>query len=137
MNSTQIELLHQAHEYLRSARLLFNQGRYALAAPRAQDAAFLVVEALLAGQGLEFPGREELAAAFDEQFASTGLTPPALHAYVTQAAQPQSDQVVARSDAAIDVERAEQFLDLAHRLIGTFPDDEGDGDRLHEPGHPA
>jgi uncharacterized protein (UPF0332 family) len=127
MNSTQIELLHQAHESLRSARLLLNQGRYALAAPRAREVAFLVVEALLAGQGLEeFPGRPELAAAFDEHWAGTGLTPPALHEYLAQAAQPEAVQIVLRDQAATEVEHAEQFLDLARRLIGPFSDDDSE-----------
>lgn len=127
MMPEQKDLLVQAHESLDAAKLLQAQGYHGFAASRAYYAMFYVAEAFLLGKGLSFSKHKGVHAAFGKHFVKTGMVPPEFHRYLIRgmAVRHTSDygraRSVTREEAAEQIARAEQFLELAERLIGPIP----------------
>ncbi|MEP0956474.1 HEPN domain-containing protein [Leptolyngbya sp. FACHB-1515] len=96
------------------------------AAARAYYTMFYVVEAFLEGEGLSFSKHSAVISAFGRRFASTGRLPVEFHRYLITAEQirrqgdydPNSTLTVAQ--AAEQISRAEEFLQLAQAQIGQF-----------------
>jgi uncharacterized protein (UPF0332 family) len=124
MMPEQEDLLVQAHESLAAAKVLQAQGYYGFAASRAYYAMFYVAEAFLLGKGLAFSKHSGVHAAFGEHFAKTGIIPPEFHRYllrgmeVRHAGDYGKARKVTLEEAEEQLARAEQFLELAERLIG-------------------
>lgn len=124
MTPEQRELLLQARESADAAKLLQTQGYHGFAASRAYYAMFYVAEAFLLGKGLTFSKHGGVLAAFGEHFAKPGIVPPELHRYLLRGMQVRhtGDYGMARKvtleEAAEQIARAEEFLELAARLVG-------------------
>ncbi|MBI5197062.1 MAG: HEPN domain-containing protein [Nitrospirae bacterium] len=127
MTPEQQDLLIQARRSLDASKLLYREGFYSFAASRAYYAMFYIAEAFLLGQGLAFSKHSGVHAAFGERFAKTGLVPSEFHRFliegmeVRQAGDYGKGKDVSPEASTEQITRAEQFLDLAERLIGALP----------------
>jgi uncharacterized protein (UPF0332 family) len=127
MTPEQADLLVQAHDSVAAAKVLHTEGHHGFAASRAYYAMFYVAEAFLLGKGLAFSKHSGVHAAFGEHFAKTGIVQPEFHRYLIRgmAVRHAGDYGKARKvtpeEAAEQITRAEQFLELAERLIGPLP----------------
>ena len=127
MTPDQRDLLIQAVDSLKAARLLNAQGLHGFAASRAYFAMFYVAEAFLLGKGLAFSKHSAVHAAFGQHFAKTGVFPSEFHLYLLEGMEVRhaGDYGKARSvppeDAAEQIARAEKFLKLAELHIGPIP----------------
>lgn len=79
MTPEQEALLKKAHDSLRGARVLAEDGLHDFAASRAYYTMFYVAEALLLGEGLSFSKHTAVIAAFERRFARAGVVPPEFH----------------------------------------------------------
>lgn len=127
MMSEQADLLVQEHDSVAAAKVLQTEGHYDFAASRAYYAMFYVAEAFLLGKGLAFSKHSGVHAAFGEHFTKTGIVPSEFHRYllrgmeVRHAGDYGKARKVTPEEAAEQITRAEQFLELAERLIGPLP----------------
>ena len=124
MTGQQAALLQKARSSWQAAGLLADQGYYDFAVSRAYYAMFYVAQATLLGQGLAFSRRSAVIAAFGREFAKTGRVPPDFHRYLIEGQDIRNvgdydtHPGLDAHDAKEQIARAEQFLDLAERLIG-------------------
>ena len=127
MTPEQGDLLTQACDSLAAAKLLYAQGYHGFAASRAYYTMFYVAEACLLDKGLAFSKHSGVHAAFGEHFAKTGVVPSAFHRYlirgmeVRHAGDYGKTRSVSHEEAAEQITHAEQFLELAARLIDPLP----------------
>lgn len=127
MMSEQEDLLVQARDSVAAAKLLHAEGHHGFAASRAYYAMFYIAEAFLLGKGLAFSKHGGVHAAFGEHFAKTGIVPSEFHRYlirgmvVRHAGNYGKARKVTLEEAAEQITRAEQFLQLAERLIASLP----------------
>ena len=125
MTSDQAALLNKAQESLRAARILGKEGLHDFAVSRAYYTMFYVVEAILLGQGLSFSKHSAVVAAFGERFAKTGLVPAHFHRYLLDGEDSRHvgdydiGPWLSADEAEEQIQHAQEFLDLAERLIGT------------------
>ncbi len=131
MTPEQRDLLVQAVDSLKAARILNDQGLHGFAASRAYYTMFYVAEAFLLGKGFSFSKHSAVHAAFGQHFAKTGVLPPEFHLYLLAGMEVRhaGDYGKARSvppeEAAEQIARAEKFLKLAELHMGPIPS-EGD-----------
>ena len=124
MTPEQRDLLDYASESLAAARELQQSGHPGFAASRAYYTMFYIAEALLLGQGLAFSKHGAVHAAFGQHFAKTGIAPVEFHRYLLGGFEVRltgdygRPKRVSREQAAEQIDRAEQFIQLAERLIG-------------------
>ena len=127
MKPEQIALLRKAAESRRAAELLATNELFDFAASRAYYTMFYVAEAFLLNEGLTFSSHAAVISAFGRDFARTGRVPVEFHRYLIDA-QDLRNQGDYDIDSAITEAEAnqliapEQFLELAERLLGDFPD---------------
>ncbi len=127
MMPEQGDLLLQAYESLNAAKLLYAEGYYGFAAARAYYVMFYIAEAFLLGRGLAFSTHRGVHAAFGEHFVKTGVVPPEFHRYlirgmeVRHAGDYGRRESVTPEESMEQITRAQQFLELAERLIGPLP----------------
>ncbi len=124
MTDDQRELLMEAHDSISAAKLLL-EGEYpGYAAARAYFAMFYIAEAFLEGIGLSYSKHSAVISAFGREFARSGSVPAEFHRYLMEAQELRhSGDYGARSavnycQALEQITRAEQFLELAERLLG-------------------
>lgn len=123
MIPAQERLLKRARESLDAARLLLQAGHNGFAASRAYYAMFYVAEAFLAGKELSFPKHSAVHAAFGEHFSKPGLVPKEFHGYLIKGMETRHagdydcPDRVASDEAQLQIDRAEQFIALADRLL--------------------
>lgn len=85
---------------------------------------FYVAEALLLGQGRSFSKHSAVLAAFGEHLAKPGLVPAQLHKYLLDGEDSRHvgdydlGPGLSAAEADEQIRRAQEFLDLAARLIG-------------------
>ena len=127
MTPEQAALLKKAHDSVRGAKLLAGDGLYDFAISRAYYAMFYVAEAFLLGQGLSFSKHSAVIAAFGERFAKTNIVPMEFHRYLIEGQDKrnvgdyQIGPNLTATQAAEQIAHAEQFLELAGRLLGPLP----------------
>ncbi len=132
MTEDQLELLIKAQESLEAGKVLLAEGFPEFAASRAYYTMFHVAQAFLEGEGLSFSKHSAVIAAFGQHFANPGRVPVEFHRYLlgAMAARHEADYgprlSISRKQAADQIARAEQFLELATRLIGPIPS-QGEG----------
>lgn len=131
MTPEQAALLRKARKSLRGAHVLADQEfLYDFAVSRAYYAMFYVAEAFLLEDGLAFSKHSAVIAAFGERFAKTGRVPAEFHRYLLDGQDRRNagdyglGPELSRTDADEQIARAEQFLDLAERLLGPIPPSE-------------
>ena len=128
MKPEQIALLRKAAESLRAAELLATNELFDFAASRAYYTMFYVAEAFLLGEGLSFSSHAAVISAFGRDFARTGRVPVEFHRYLISAQNQRNqgdyniDPAIPEDEANQLIAQAEQFLELAERLLGDFPD---------------
>lgn len=118
--------LQKATRSLAAAKLLNQQNLPEFAAARAYYTMLYVVEAFLEGEGLSFSKHSAVISAFGQRFANSGRLPVEFHRYLITAEQirRQGDYdatvILTVAQAAEQISRAEQFLQLAEQEIGQF-----------------
>ena len=128
MKPEQIALLRKATESLRAAELLATNELFDFAASRAYYTMFYVAEAFLLNEGLTFSSHAAVISAFGRDFARTGRVPVEFHRYLIDAQDLRNqgdydiDSAITEAEANQLIAQAEQFLELAERLLGDFPD---------------
>ena len=127
MTDEQQELLQQAQDSLNAAKWLMKGEYPGYAAARAYYAMFYIAEAFLEGDRLSFSRHSAVIAAFGRVFAKQKRVPVEFHRYLieAQAVRHSGDygerQAVNFDQAQVQIDRAEDFLQLAQRLIGPLP----------------
>ena len=135
MTPEQAALLQKARDSVRGARLLADEGLYDFAASRAYYAMFYVAEAFLLGEGLSFSKHGATIGEFGRRFARTGIVPAEYHRYLMDAHDQRAvgdygiGSGLTEAQANDQIAHAEQFLELAARMIG--PPDPADENRAH------
>ena len=133
MTEDQQELLEEARDSIGAARLLLSSGYPGYAASRAYYSMFYIAEAFLEGEGMAFSKHSAVIAAFGQHFAQTGKVPVEFHRFLIdgQDLRHTGDygerHAVTFDQAQEQVGHAEQFLELAERLIGPLPPTEPQG----------
>ena len=128
MTSEQETLYLRAKESLAAAKLLHQSGYYGFAASRAYYAMFYMAEALLLGKNLAFSKHSAVIAAFGKHFVKKGIVSPEYHRYLISSLELRhagdygSNADVSPEESAGQIERAEQFVELAYQLIGNLRD---------------
>jgi len=94
---------------------------------------FYVAQAFLEGEGLAFSKHSAVIAAFGQHFALMGKVPITFHRSLIDAQRiRQTGDYEARDDvtpvqARMQIDQAQQFIELAERLIGPPPPATADG----------
>ncbi|MFM9265459.1 HEPN domain-containing protein [Tychonema sp. BBK16] len=124
MKPEQIALLRKAGESLRAAQLLATNELLDFAASRAYYTMFYVAEAFLLNEGLTFSSHAAVISAFGRDFARTGRVPVEFHRYLIDAQDLRNqgdydiDSAITEAEANELIAHAQQFLELAERLLG-------------------
>ncbi len=124
MMPEQATLLEEAHDNVRAARLLADQGFHGIAASRAYYAMFYVAQAFLLGDGRAFSKHSAVIAAFGRYFANVGRVPKDFHRILIDAEKLRitSDydhgKIVTTEQVQEQIAHAEEFLEVAERVIG-------------------
>ena len=124
MKPEQISLLRKAGESLRAAQLLATNELLDFAASRAYYTMFYVAEAFLLNEGLTFSSHAAVISAFGRDFARTGRVPVEFHRYLIDAQDLRNqgdydiDSAITEAEANELIAHAQQFLELAERLLG-------------------
>ena len=127
MTEDQADLLVNARRSIRAARVLVNSGFPGYAASRAYYAMFYIAEAFLEGEGKAFSKHSAVIAAFGRDFAHAGVVPVEFHRYLLTAQEARLNGDYANRPGATEraareqISHAEEFLELAERLIGPLP----------------
>jgi len=127
MMPEQAMLLEEAHNNVRAARLLASQGFYGIAASRAYYAMFYVAQAFLLGDEMAFSKHSGVIAAFGQYFANVGRVPRAFHRILIDAEELRitsdygREERVTAEQAQEQITHAEEFLEVAERVIGPLP----------------
>jgi len=123
LTEEQQELLLEARDSIAAARILLDNGYPSYAAARAYYAMFYTAEAFLEGKGMSFSKHSAVISAFGREFVRSGKVPADYHRYLIEAQglrhlgdySPRSS--VSREEALEQIERAEQFLNLAETMM--------------------
>ena len=124
MKPEQTALLRKAGESRRAAQLLATNELLDFAASRAYYTMFYGAEAFLLNEGLTFSSHAAVIAAFGRDFARTGRVPVEFHRYLIDAQDLRNqgdydiDSAITESEANELISHAQQFLELAERLLG-------------------
>lgn len=128
----QSALLQKASESLQAAKLLASQNFFDFAASRAYYTMFYIASAFLLGKSLSFSKHSTVIAKFGQHFAKTGRVPVEFHRYLIDA---QNSRTIGdyhlgsnldETETQKQIVRAEQFLELAERLIGPISSSESE-----------
>ncbi|MFT5366129.1 MAG: hypothetical protein ACI8V2_001076 [Candidatus Latescibacterota bacterium] len=127
MTEEQQELLLQARDSLEAAKLLMKGEYPGYAASRAYYAMFYIAEAFLEGDGLSFSKHSAVIGAFGREFAHQKRVPVEFHRYLISAQEVRNSgdygerQAVNFEQAQVQIDRAEEFIELAEKLMGQLP----------------
>jgi len=124
LTEEQRELLLEAKDSIAAARILLDNGYPSYAAARAYYAMFYTAEAFLEGEGMSFSKHSAVISAFGREFVRSGKVSADYHRYLVEAQGlrhlgdygPRFS--VSREEAIEQIERAEQFLNLAETMMG-------------------
>ncbi|MBL7132619.1 MAG: HEPN domain-containing protein [Phycisphaerae bacterium] len=125
MTKEQAALLCKARDSVRAAKLLADDGLYDFAVSRAYYTMFYVAEAFLLEEGAAFSRHSAVIAAFGERFAKTGRIPAKFHRYLIEGQDRRNvgdydiGPALDCKQAANEISRAEQFLELADDFLGS------------------
>jgi uncharacterized protein (UPF0332 family) len=123
MTPEQATLLRKADDSLRAAKMLEADGLHDFAASRAYYSMFYVAQAFLLGDGLSFSSHSAVIAAFGRDLAKTNRVPAEYHRFLIEGQDSRNvgdydiGPGLSTAEAALQIERADQFIALAQRLI--------------------
>jgi uncharacterized protein (UPF0332 family) len=119
--------MRKARHSLDAAKLMEQKDYHDFAASRAYYAMFYVAEALLLEHGLSFSKHSAVIAAFGQRFAKTRLVLPEFHRYLIEGQDSRNvgdyslGPSLNEADAALQIARAEEFLNMAVQHLGPIP----------------
>lgn len=121
MNLTTKDLIKMAQESLAAARLLLEEGFVDIAAGRAYFTMFYAAQAFLLADDQSFSKHSAVIAAFGRDFVKTGKIDPKFHRYLIDAQEVRlladyRGQRLSADEAQLQIDRAEEFLNLASQL---------------------
>ncbi|MCK9460951.1 MAG: HEPN domain-containing protein [Proteobacteria bacterium] len=125
MTPEQATLLRKAGDSLRAAKMLEADGLHDFAASRAYYTMFYIAQAFLLGDGLSFSSHSAVIAAFGRELAKTNRVPAEYHRYLIEGQDSRNvgdydiGPGLSAAEAARQIERAEQFVALAERLLAS------------------
>jgi uncharacterized protein (UPF0332 family) len=125
MTPEQATLLRKAGDSLRAAKVLEADGLHDFAASRAYYSMFYLAQAFLLGDGLSFSSHSAVIAAFGRELAKTNRVPAEYHRYLIEGQDSRNvgdydiGPGLSTTEAVRQIERAEQFIALAERLIAS------------------
>jgi uncharacterized protein (UPF0332 family) len=125
MTPEQATLLRKAGDSLRAAKMLEADGLHDFAASRAYYSMFYLAQAFLLGDGLSFSSHSAVIAAFGRELAKTNRVPAEYHRYLIEGQDSRNvgdydiGPGLSTAEAVRQIERAEQFIALAERLIAS------------------
>jgi uncharacterized protein (UPF0332 family) len=131
MTNEQRALMRKARASLEAARALQGLGFFDFTASRAYYTMFYMAEAMLLQEGLSFSKHSAVIAAFGRQFAQTDVALAAYHRYLIdgQVSRNIGDYDIgpgiSEDDARQQIDRAQNFVDLAKSKLGSLPEDSG------------
>jgi uncharacterized protein (UPF0332 family) len=123
MNQEQRNLLLQAQNSLEAARLLYSNGYFGFAAPRAYYAMFYVSEGFLISKGLSFSKHSSVCSAFGKYFVKTGTVSSKFHKYLIKGVEVRhagdygKAESVTPESANEQIIHAEEFLKMGEQLL--------------------
>lgn len=123
MSEDQQELVEEARDSIKAARILLQNLYPGYAASRAYYAMFYLAQAFLEGEELAFSRHSAVIAAFGRHFARTERVPARFHKYLieAQALRQSGDygqrHAVTLLQAETQIERAAEFLELAMTVL--------------------
>jgi len=123
MTDEQKELLLKAKQSLEAAKLLLANNYPDYATSRAYYAMFYIAEAFLESEGLSFSKHSAVIAAFGREFAKSQRVSPEFHRFLIEAQELRTAgdygqlNAVTNDQAIEQIDRAEQFLDMATQAI--------------------
>jgi uncharacterized protein (UPF0332 family) len=122
MTSEQSALLQKARDSIRAAKLLADQELYDFAVSRAYYAMFYIAEIFLIDEGLTFSKHSAVISAFGKSFVKTGKLPTKYHRYLIEGENSRNvgdydTGGLSKDEALMQIQRAEEFLKLAERMI--------------------
>ena len=126
MTPDQAALLRKAYSSLHAAQLLSRETLFDFSVSRAYYTMFYVAEALLLGHGLSFSKHSAVLAAFGERLTKPGFVPPEFHKYLLDGGDSRHvgdydlGPGLSAAEAAEQVRRAQEFLDLARGSLAHF-----------------
>lgn len=126
MTDEQRELLLKAQQSLEAAKLLLNNNYPDYATSRAYYTMFYIAEAFLEGEGLSFSKHSAIIAAFGREFAKPQRIPADFHRFLIEAQEMRTTgdygqlNAVTTDQATEQIDRAEQFLEIAIQAIGAI-----------------
>lgn len=127
MTEDQQELLESAEESLAAAKYLMEGGFAAAAASRGYYAMLYVAQAFLEGDEMAFSKHSGVIAAFGQYFANVDRVPKAFHRILIRAEKLRitsdygREERVTAEQAQEQITHAEEFLEVAERVIGPLP----------------
>lgn len=125
MTQRQSILLRKAAQRLAASRDLLRLGHVEDAVSRAYYAMFYLAEAFLDGEGVRFSSHAAVVAEFGRRFAKTGRVPTEFHQFLLKAQEARHGgdyedvYPLSAEETELHVQRAERFLELANRFIGS------------------
>jgi len=129
LTKEQSALLKKAQDSIRGAKLLASDNLNDFAVSRAYYAMFYIAEAFLLGMGLSFSKHSAVISAFGNKFTKTKIIPDKFHRYLIEGQEQrnisdyQSELSLTVSQVTEQINRAEQFLELAFQHLGPLPPD--------------
>lgn len=116
MTTDQQTLLRKAEENIGAAKVLIDQGYFAISVSRLYYSMFYCAEAVLLSLNLTFSKHSAVISAFGQQFTKTGLLPQELHRSLIEA---QDMRNLSDYDlmAVLNREAAEAQLSKAHIFL--------------------
>jgi len=116
-------LIERSRKYLKSARLLLNEGDFESSVSRVYYAMFFSVEALLLNKGLSFSSHKGVISAFGEHFVKTKIFPKEMSKELNRAFQKRqiSDYdftfSISEDDAERTLENGNVFVDTVVKYL--------------------
>jgi len=132
MTPQQEGLLLKAGRSIKAAQLLLANGDTDFSVSRSYYAMFYLAEALLRNKDLEFSSHGAVLAALGKHFSGPGLIPRHIHQYLHRAFDARQigdyriPNEIAEDVAATQIERAKEFLTIAHDLLTSAPQETTD-----------
>jgi uncharacterized protein (UPF0332 family) len=117
------DLVKKAKESLEAARYLLKSGYPDFSAGRSYYAMFYTAEAMLLTKNLSFSKHKAVISAFGKEFVKTGVIPPRLHHYISdafdirQAGDYGPIDSVSEEKAGMLIERSGEFVEIAEGYL--------------------
>lgn len=117
--------LESAQEKLKSSRILLENGQFKDSISRSYYAIFTAVRAVLAKERIDFKRHAGVISYFQKEYIKTGIFDKKYSIYLQKAFEARNNcdyddfYIVAKEDAAIQLERAEEYYKVIYEYLNT------------------